>query len=61
MPVKKIKQRTVNGKTYELVCYLGGPTFAIYEIKSNAGDFKNYPRIASFDNEKDANEYLEKL
>lgn len=61
MSVEKIRQRTINEKTYELVRYPRGLTFAIYEIKSNTDSFENYPKIASFDNEEIANEYLEKL
>jgi hypothetical protein len=59
--IKKIKERKLGDKTYQLVCYPGGPIFVIYEVKNNIGTFENYPEVASFDNERDAAEYLEKL
>lgn len=64
MSVKKIKQRTVNEKIYEL-CFVHcppvtGEPYVIYRQEKGA-KFERLPEVASFDNEKEATEYLEKI
>lgn len=61
---KKIRQRTVNDKTYEL-CFIPQPPvvgepYVIYSQEKWA-EFDRWLEVASFDNEKEAIEYLEKI
>ena len=64
MSVKEIKQRTVNEKTYKL-CFIPQPPvvgepYVIYGQEKGA-KFDRLSEVASFDNEKEAIEYLEKI
>ena len=61
MSVEKINRKEVNGKIYELVRFPGDSSFAIFEIKNNIATIENWPRIASFSDEKKAEDFFENL